>query len=94
MESNSSTRTMEMAILIERLANQLYFADLLRKKADDMDIAVQDPHDFRRIFMSQYDLERRHTQYLRAMRWAIKKAAETSEEINTHLEKLNHESNK
>ena len=94
MESNSSTRTMEMALLIERLADQLYFADLLRKKADDMDNAVQDPHDFRRIFMSQYDLERRHKQYLRAMRWAIKKAAETSEDINKHLEELDHESNK
>lgn len=84
----------ELRDSMELLSEQLHVIKQLSRLANEMDLAIEDPHDFRRIYMSQKDLELKRSQYLRAVRYFTRKGAENSNRIVELLEevKKQHES--
>lgn len=78
----------ELADAMELLSEQLHVIKQLTRFANEMDLAIEDPHDFRRLFMSTKDLELKKSQYLRAVRFFTSKAANNSNRIVELLEEL------
>lgn len=78
----------ELADSMELLSEQLSLIKDLTKRANDMDLAIEDPHDFRRLIMSTEDLKLTRSQYLRAVKYFTSRAAENSKRIVELIEEV------
>ena len=91
-----TSEELEVADRMDLLQEQLSLIKTLTAKANDMSIAIDDPHDFRRIYLKTKDFIRMKNQYMRAVRIFTRRAAENSDELVALIQKfeskVNHES--